>query len=335
MILDRIDNVDLREALGDIAKTNTFFHRENDLGISIEQMERAAKINDYADKTLIWVSHPTGIGCYSEREAFQKDTRAYNGVLFHGFDMQSDRKLAYAVDVAGMTNGRPHGSLYEIDIREYAEEVRKNAVASNTVRIYIDDPYGNGEQKFMPKDEFYRRYPLDLVKIAYWRHEPDDQVSLKNIIEDIWNNARDGKHQKCDLWQHIDKLYDNRTDFYSNQIIENMNKLHEPNSADRQFFHAPLNSYVVAAYNSEQLALLLDSLPYKGAEFSIKKGQTGMGVFVPRDEVLQLRREQAEKADKPSVLDALEKNEQKSRQQFGQKAAHDKDVAKKPRGEEI
>jgi hypothetical protein len=59
--LDYIENVDLCEALRKIANQNTYFHLENDLGVSIEQMERAAKINDYNDKTLIWVSYPSGI----------------------------------------------------------------------------------------------------------------------------------------------------------------------------------------------------------------------------------------------------------------------------------
>ena len=144
--MDRIDNVDLREALREIAGINTYFHLENDLGIAIEQMERAAKINDYTDKTLIFVSYPAGIDCYPEREVFQKGTRGYNGVIYHGEGAGREQKLAYAADINGITNGRVRGSLYEIDIADYADIVRKNAVATNSIRIYVDDPHGSGQQ---------------------------------------------------------------------------------------------------------------------------------------------------------------------------------------------
>ena len=197
--MDRIDNADLREALREISNYNTYFHLDNDLGIAIEQMEQAAKINDYTDKTLIFVSYPSGIDCYPEREVFQRDTRGYNGVLYHGGGAENELKLAYAVDVSGITNGRVRGSLYELDISEYAQNVRKNAVNSNSIRIYVDDPYGNGQQIVMPKDEFNRRYPPDLVKMAYWRNEPADTEALKKVLDNVWNNTRDSTHKSCDM----------------------------------------------------------------------------------------------------------------------------------------
>ena len=259
--MDRIDNVDLREALDMIAQNNTFFHLDNDLGISIGQMERASKLRDYTDKTLIWVSYPSGIDCYSEREVLQKDTRGYNGVLYHGTDMPGDRRLVYAVDVIGVKDGRLYGSLYETDIKEYAKIVHAAAVPSNTVRIYEE----NGRETTMPCGEFNRRYPLDLVKMAYWRHEPDDPAALKIVMDDIWNSHRDGKHKTSDIWAHTSKLYDNRDIFYSNQIMRDLNKLREPNSPDRQFFTVPMDSRA-AALSPEHLSRFLEKLPYNTAE---------------------------------------------------------------------
>lgn len=329
--MDRIDNVDLREALGDIARNNTFFHLDNDLGISIEQMERAAKLNDYNDKTLLWVSYPSGIDCYPEREVFQKDSRGYNGVQYHGTDMPGDRKLVYAVDVTGIKDGRVFGSLYETDIREYAKNVRENAVSSNSIRIYVDDPQVGGKQIVMPRDEFDRRYPLDLVKMAYWRREPDDPDALKAVLDNMWNSERDGKYKECSLWSHTSKLHDSRDVFYSEQILRDLDKLREPNSADKQFFTVTLNPYVASAFDPEQLSQLLDALPYKNAEFSIKKGQRNMRVIIPRDEILQLRRNPAEKsAEKPSILEAIKLGAEKSHRQ-----SEHKTEPKKSKGMEI
>ena len=330
--MDRIDCDDLREALDSIARNNTFFHRYNDLGISIEQMELAAKLNDYTDKTLIWVSYPSGIDCYPEREVFQKGTRGYNGVLYHGKeDMQGDRKLAYAVDVHGIKDGKLLGSLYETDIREYAKTVRFNAVPSNTIRIYEE----SGRQSTMPKDEFDRRYPLYLDKMADWRHEPDSPAMLKAVIDDVWNNIRGGRYKSCDIWQHTSKLYEDRDNFYSNQILRDLSKLSEPNSADKQFFTTSLDARVAAAFDPAQLSRLLDKLPFKGAELSIKKGQSYMQVIIPRDEIQLNRMEQQGKpavinggkgilkaappnekwVEKPSILNALKQGAERSRQQ--------------------
>lgn len=346
--MDKIENVDLREALREIAGLNTYFHLENDLGISIEQMERAAKINDYNDKTLIWVSYPAGIDCYAEREVFQKDTRGYNGVLYHGGGAENELKCAYAVDVSGIRDGRVRGSLYEIDIKNYADNVRINAVATNSIRIYVNDPHGNGEQLVMPKAEFDRRYPLDLVKMAYWHNEPTDPEALKTVLGNVWNNDRDGKYKTCDMWAHTTKLYDNRFTFYANQLMESLNKHQYPNSTDKQSFTTSLDGRIAFALNPEQLGRLLETLPYKNAVFTVERRALDMKLVVPKDEVLQARGERlkdkltdkspvkADKSEKPSLLATLEANEQKSKQQFGgQRAEPGKDLSKKNRGEEL
>jgi hypothetical protein len=343
--VDRINNVDLREALEAIARNNTLFHRENDLGISLEQMERAAKQKDYTDKTLIWVSYPSGIDCYPEREVFQQDTRGYNGVLYHGKERQGDdRRLAYAVDVAGIKDGILYGSLIETDIRDYAKGVHAKAVPSNTVRIYEN----NGGATVMPRDEFDRRYPLDLVKMAYWRHEPDDPAALKAVMDDIWNTDRSMNYRVCDVWTHTSRLHDDRDTFYSDQIIKDLSKLHEPNGADKMFYTVSLNPYAASAFDPEQLSRLLDKLPYKNAELSIKKGQRDMQVIIPRDEIrlerwkqegrptaikdgkeipiIVLPEEKQEPPEKPSILDALKQGAEKSKKQDNSKPKKSKET---------
>ena len=342
--MDRIQNVDLREALDAISRNNTFFHRENDLNISIEQMERAARQKDYTDKTLIWVSYPSGIDCYPEREVFQKDTRGYNGVHYHGKDTESDRRLVYAVDVAGIKDGILYGSLYETDIREYAKGVHSKAVPSNTVRIYEI----NGGETVVPRDEFNRRYPLDLVKMSYWRHEPDDPAVLKAVMDNVWNVDRSGNYTERGLWAHTSRLHDDRDVFYSSKLLRDLSKLREPNSPDKQYFMVSLDPRAAAAFDPEQLSRLLAKLPYDNAEFSVKKGQSYMQAVIPRDEVLLDRWKQQgkptvikdgkeipvtvppndkrEQPEKPSILDALKQGAEKSKQQSNDKPKKSKEM---------
>lgn len=301
--MDRINNVDLREALQRIAENNTFFHLHNDLGISFEQMERAAKLDDPTEKTLIWVSNPSGIDCYTERETFVKDSRGNNGVHYHGFDMQSDRKLAYAVEVTAIKDGKIYGNLYETDIRKYAENTRQNALASNTVRLYLADPRDNGQQITMPKDEFNRRYPLDLPKMTAYRYEPDNPAALYALLDKAWKD-REANSTPSDLWLHTSRLYDERYAFYANQTMRDIGKLNEPNSPDKMTFSVSLNSYVANAFGPEELAKLLDAMPYKNAAFTMQKGWRDMRVVVPRDEVLKERQAQAAH-EKPSIMGQL------------------------------
>lgn len=302
--MDRIENIDMQEALRQIAENNTFFHLENDLNISFDQMERAVKLDDPAEKTLIWVSNPSGIDCYSERDVFQKDTRGYNGVHYHGFDMQSDRKLAYAVEVTAIKDGKIYGNLYETDIKQYAESVRQKAVTSNTIRLYLADPRDNRQQFTMPKDEFNRRYPLDLPKMTNYRYEPDNPAAL-NALLDGARKDREEKSTSCSLWHHTSKLYDDRYTFYANQTTRDIGKLGEPNSPDKKDFSVSLNSYVATAFGPEELSRLLDALPYKNAAFTIQKGQRDMHVIVPRDEVMK-ERQAGSAHEKPSILGQLQ-----------------------------
>jgi len=333
--MDKIENVNLNEALRDIAKCNTFFHLDNDLNISIDQMKRAAKMDDPAEKTLIWVSTPTGIDCYTEREVFQRESRGYNGMMFHGFDMPRDLKLAYAVDVSSENGGAVFGSLQQIDLRQYAEHMRETAVNSGIIKLYLNDPDDSRKTMLMSKGDFFSSHVRDLPKMEYFRYEPHDPAALQKLLDGARQN-RDADAKPRDLWGHESELYDKRTAFYSNQIVESLYKLREPNSADRQFFHAPLNSYVAAALEPHQLSKILDALPYDRAEFSLKKGELDMKVIVPRDDVLQLRGEPEDRPKKPSLLDMLDKTDKAIKQQGKIPAVVDGiETPKKPNREAI
>jgi hypothetical protein len=161
-------------------------------------------------------------------------------------------------------------------------------------------------------------------------------MELKAVLENVWDIDR-AVNQKTSLWTHEHKLCESRTKFYASKIMESLNKLPKPNSPDGLFFDTPLNSYVAIAFEPSEMAQLLDALPFKSAEFSIKKGNSEMRVIVPRDEVLQLRKEATKKPknpEKPSLLATLEANEQRSKEQFGQ-IEQGKNAPKKSKGAEI
>jgi hypothetical protein len=197
----------------------------------------------------------------------------------------------------------------------------------------------------MPKEEFDRRYPLDLVKMAYWRREPDNPEALKAVIDNIWNTDRGENHKPSDMWTHTNKLSDSRFEFYADKLMEALNKHKEPNSPDKQSFVTPLDGRIAYAFEPEKLGRLLEKLPFDNPVFTVQKGKWDMNLVVPRNEVLEWRhgRDPAEKsaqakpdkvakldksaklnktavppkAEKPSLMDALKAGEEKSRREFG------------------
>jgi hypothetical protein len=290
--VDYIENVDLRKALMDIAKANTFYHLDNDINISFEQMERTTNLGGGTDNTFIWVSYPSGIDCYSEREVLQKSTSAYNGVQYHGAGMVHEIKLAYAVDVEEVKDGSIYGNIIEIDIREYADFVHAHAVDSNAMRIYADDYRNPDNQIIMPLDEFNSRYPNDLPKMLHWRNEPADQAALGGSIIKA-GDLRLIDTKQCSIWTHSNCLYDKRISYHADKLIKGINQHNEPNSADKQSFITTLDVRVADNFGVEQLKRVLDKLPYENAAFTIQKGNIygNMVLVVPKNEVLQLRQE--------------------------------------------
>lgn len=284
----KIENVDLREALGDIARNNTAWHLDNDLGISIWQMERADKMDDPAEKNLIWISYPSGIDCYSEREVFQKDTRGYNGVQFHAKGTAYERKLAYAVEITDIQDEKLMGNLFEINLQEYGAFVRESAVASHDIRLFFTDAYDHGEQTVVSKQDFDRAYPHEMQEVKYWRHEPADSGALQALLNRQYV-IHSYEAESCDLWLHTSNLYEERLSYYSEKIMEAFSKLSEANSPDQQYFSVELPSFVANAFHPEQLSRLLETLPFDNTAFSIRRGQRELHVEVPRDEMLRLR----------------------------------------------
>jgi len=324
--MDNIANVDLREALTAIAKNNTFYHLDSDIKISFDQMELAAKMGDYSDKTFIWVSYPSGIDCYNEREVFQHDTRAYNGVQYHGAGTEREPKLAYAVDVGELKDGSIFGNIYEIDLQEYAKHVRAYEVKSTSMQLFFDDIRRKDKYEIMPLAEFNKRFPLNLPKMVHWRNLTNDTESLNNAIGKAWDMRLSGSSQ-VSIWQHTDKLEDKQLAFYANQLVQELNKLKEPNSTDKQNFNVSLDVRASHNFRPEQLGSLLDNLPFDTAAFAVQKGQRDMKLVVPKDEILQLRQEKvqgqkqnkADKVQKPSLIAALDDGEKKSKAEFGSK----------------
>ena len=119
--LSKFEDMDVFASLHAIMKQNTGFYH-SDFEIDKEIIQKAAESPNREDKTLLWLSRPSGTHCFRERDVFLKDTAPHNTWRFHK-EQTRDRILAYAVELTGIENGKIKGNLYELDYSQHYERV--------------------------------------------------------------------------------------------------------------------------------------------------------------------------------------------------------------------
>ena len=123
--MNKFENVDVLAALEQLMRQNTAFYR-NDFEIDKEIIRQAAASDRAEDKTLLWMSRPSGTYCFRERDVFLQDTRQHNTWRFYG-EQTRDRILAYAVELTGKVGGKIRGNLYELDYPQHFRHVAAEA----------------------------------------------------------------------------------------------------------------------------------------------------------------------------------------------------------------
>ena len=111
--MQKFENVDVIAALSEIMRQNTAFY-QSDFDIDKGIIQRAAASDQAVDKTLLWMSRPSGTYCFRERDVFLKDTRQHNTWRFYG-EQTRDKILAYAVELTGTKEDTIRGNLYELE----------------------------------------------------------------------------------------------------------------------------------------------------------------------------------------------------------------------------
>ena len=80
--LSKFEDMDVFASPHAIMKQNTGFY-QSDFEIDKEIIQKAAASPNQEDKTLLWLSRPSGTHCFRERDVFLKDTAPHNTWRFH------------------------------------------------------------------------------------------------------------------------------------------------------------------------------------------------------------------------------------------------------------
>ena len=140
--LNKFEDVDVFASLEAIMKQNTGFY-QSDFDIDRQIIAEKAASPNKEDKTLLWLSRPSGTYCFRERDVFIKDTAPNNTWRFYK-EQTRDLILAYAVELTGVQGGKIKGNLYELDYEKHYERVKDNTVDAGTVTLVYEQ--GSSQQ---------------------------------------------------------------------------------------------------------------------------------------------------------------------------------------------
>ena len=167
----KYENVDIVAALGAVVELNTE-HYKSDFKYDIEMFKAAAINPDGENNRLLWLSRQSGTECFKERDVYLIESQAHNSWPYYA-DRRGEGLRAYAVEITGLVNGRVMGNLHELDYRQHAADVQKNALHVATV----DVKYTDGAELHLPykewdgqRERLYRQHG----EVKQLRREPED-----------------------------------------------------------------------------------------------------------------------------------------------------------------
>ena len=274
--MQKFENVDVIAALGEIMRQNTAFY-QSDFDIDKGIIQRAAASDQTVDKTLLWMSRPSGTYCFRERDVFLKDTRQHNIWRFYG-EQTRDKILAYAVELTGTKDDTIWGNLYELDYQQHFQHVIDAALPVSVNRLF----YERGSRD-IPANRFFDGSP-DRVLGDFLRYEaqPCDSAVLQEALQQEQHSREQAR--PGDFKAHITALHDSRIETEAQRIVDKLKDLSAPNSPNKTHFMVELSPYFVQIASSKDTDRLFSMLPYKSLCFTGMKDRHGLYAVIVKDE---------------------------------------------------
>lgn len=296
--MQKFENVDVLAALGEIMRQNTAFYR-NDFDIDKVIIKRAATSDQAVDKTLLWMSRPSGTYCFRERDVFLKDTRQHNTWRFYG-EQTRDKILAYAVELTGTKDGTIRGNLYELDYQQHFRHVIDAALPVSVNRLF----YEHGSRD-IPAEQFFDGSP-DRVLGDFLRYEahPCDSAVLQEALQQEQHSREQARPR--DFKAHITALHDSRIETEARRIVDKLKDLSAPNSPNRTHFMVEISPHFDALASTKDNDRLFAMLPYKSLCFTGIKDRHGVYAMIGKDE----RRDVLIRRPRPSIRKQLTDSKQ-------------------------
>ena len=229
------------------------------------------------DKTLLWMSRPSGTYCFRERDVFLKGTRQHNTWKFYG-EQTRDKILAYAVELTGTQGGTIRGNLYELDYPQHFRHVAAEAVQADNIILH----YEKGDREQPAGLYFDGRPDPNLGAFLRYEAKPNEPEHLRELLR----HEQKGRAQLApgDFKSHVTALHDSMILAEAQRIVAGLKDLSAPNSPNKTHFMVELSPYFVQIASSKDTDRLFSMLPYKSLCFTGMKDRHGLYAVIGRDE---------------------------------------------------
>ena len=296
--MQKFENVDVIAALSEIMRQNTAFY-QSDFDIDKGIIQRAAASDQAVDKTLLWMSRPSGTYCFRERDVFLKDPRQHNTWCFYG-EQTRDKILAYAVELTGTKDDIIQGNLYELDYQQHFRHVIDAALPVSMRRRF----YEHGSRD-IPAEQFFDGSPDRVLgDFLHYEFQPHDSAVLQEALQQEQHGraqARPG-----DFKAHITALHDSRIETEAKRIVEKLKDLPVPNSPNKTHFMVEISPHFDALASTKDNDRLFSMLPYKSLCFTGIKDRHGVYAMIGKNE----RRDVSIRRTRPSIRKQLTDSKQ-------------------------
>lgn len=274
--MNKFENVDVIASLRAVMHLNTV-HYQSDFEIDQDIIRRMAASAAAEDKTLLWLSRPSGTHCFRERDAFIKDTYEYNTWKFYG-EQTHDSILAYAVALTGAENGTMRGNLYELEYPAHFQHVKDRALPAITNKLFFE----NGIREIPAFHHFDALPDPEFGKFMRYEAQPADPDALRYTLQ--YEQRSHERLAPGDFKEHIAVLRGGVVEAEARRIASEMRALKEPNSPSGTHFMVELSQQFRMIADSRDTDRLFAMLPYKSLSLSTLKDRRGTFAFVNKDE---------------------------------------------------
>ena len=296
--MQKFENVDVIAALSEIMRQNTAFY-QSDFDIDKGTIQRAIASDQAVDKTLLWMSRPSGTYCFRERDVFLKDTRQHNTWRFYG-EQTRDKILAYAVEMTGTKDGTIRGNLYELDYQQHYRHVIDAALPVSVNRLF----YEHGTRD-IPEGQYFDGSPdRGLGDFQRYEAQPHDPVVLQEALQQEQRGLEQAR--PGDFKAHITALHDSRIETEAQRIVDKLKDLSAPNSPNKTHFMVEISPHFDALASTKDNDRLFAMLPYKSLCFTSIKDRHGVYAMINKDE----RRDVSIRKPRPSIRKQLADSKQ-------------------------
>ncbi len=274
--MDKFENVDIVSSLERIMVQNTAFY-QNDFDIDKRIFEKAVTSASPIERTLLWLSRPSGTHCCREQDVFLLGTTAHNTWTYYG-NHHNERILAYAVEITALDQGQIKGNLYPLDYKAYVQHIETSALAADSCMSFYE--HGELHQSVL----HYNPNEVDpkLGKLLRMETLPNRPEALKRLLSAEKQERTNGK--VGNLEAHIKGLHSDCIQLEALRILEELKALETPNSPSQTHFMVRRSPHFEALASTKDMERLHALLPFQTLAFSDMKDRTSVYALLPEGE---------------------------------------------------